>query len=277
MRIPELANPNNAAPMGRFEALAAAQASSRIAFHQKMTSPASAGSTTTPALAAGEVSPVPVETVPQPEKTSPVEEKQVSPIESAPAASDQIPEKPPHFASAPADEAPTEKILAGWSDRRPAPPGGRDARLSTNSVQDDADREASAASPTPAPVSAKEDAVAQAPEVAAPTVAVARGAIANLKKCAACGFPVSEGRQLCLDCEKKKVQVPAAAAKAPAEDKASTSQAVEVPSGLQETAAETPRFLSSEEEEASWLATHKLMVVAMALAVVVIVVLMMMR
>jgi hypothetical protein len=33
-----------------------------------------------------------------------------------------------------------------------------------------------------------------------------------------------------------------------------------------------PRFLSGEEEEASWLATHKLMVVAMVLAVVVIVV-----
>jgi hypothetical protein len=36
-----------------------------------------------------------------------------------------------------------------------------------------------------------------------------------------------------------------------------------------------PQFLSGEEEEASWLATHKLMVLAMVLAVVVIVVMMM--
>jgi hypothetical protein len=276
MRIPDLANPNNAAPMGRFEALAAAQANSRIAFHKKIASPATAGSA--PAIPAEEASPVPVEAAPQPEKTIPVEEKQVSPIENVPAASDQILEKPAQVesASAPADEAPTEEIPAGPRDGHPAGTSERDARLS-NSVQDDVDREASAPSPTPAPVSAKQDAVAKAPEDAAPVVAVARGAIANLKKCAACGFPVSEGRQLCLDCEKKKVQVPAAAAKPAAEDKASTSQAAEVPSALQETTAEMPRFLSGEEEEASWLATHKLMVVAMVLAVVMIVVLMMMR
>ena len=107
---------------------------------------------------------------------------------------------------------------------------------------------------------------------------MARGAIANLKKCAACGFPVSEGRQLCLDCEKKKVQVPAAA-KPSARDEVSTNQAVEVSkaSAPQEQPAEMPRFLSGDEEEASWLAKHKLMVLAMVLAVVVILVMMMLR
>jgi uncharacterized Zn finger protein (UPF0148 family) len=127
----------------------------------------------------------------------------------------------------------------------------------------------------------KEDAVAQVaiPEVAAPVAAVARGAIANLKKCAACGFPVSKGRQLCLDCEKKKVQVPAAAAKPTARDEVSTNQAVEVSRAPapQEQTAEMPRFLSGDEEEVSWLAKHKLMVLAMVLAVVVIVVMMMLR
>src|SRR5438270_5023824 len=163
IRIPDLETPKPTATMGRFEALAAAQASSRIAFHTKVASPATSGSADTPPVAAEE-----------------------------------------------------------------------------------------------------------------------RGAIANLKKCAACGFPVSEGRQLCLDCEKKKVQVPAAA-KPSARDEVSTNQAVEVSkaSAPQEQPAEMPRFLSGDEEEASWLAKHKLivlaMVLAMVLAVVVIVVMMMLR
>jgi putative methionine-R-sulfoxide reductase with GAF domain len=255
-------SPKPTATMGRFEALAAAQASSRIAFHKKVASPATSGSVDTPPVAAEEPSPEPVETAPPAEKTSAVDEKQVNPIESGPAASDEVLERSPQVEAppAPVDEAPTEEILA---------------------VKSHEGLETSAPSPAPPPVPAKEDAVAQVavPEVAAPVAAVARGAIANLKKCAACGFPVSEGRQLCLDCEKKKVQVPAAAAKPTARDAVSNNQAVEVSkaSAPQEQTAEMPRFLSGDEEEASWLAKHKLMVLAMVLAVVVIVVMMMLR
>jgi putative methionine-R-sulfoxide reductase with GAF domain len=262
IRIPDLETPKPTAPMGRFEALAAAQASSRIAFHKKVASPATSVSADTPPVAAEERLPEPVETAPPAEKTSVVDEKPVIPIESAPAASDEVLERSPQVEAAPApvNEAPTEEILA---------------------VESHAGLETSAPSPAPPPVSAKEDAVAQVavPEVAAPVAAVARGAIANLKKCAACGFPVSEGRQLCLDCEKKKVQVPAAAVKPTARDAISTNQAVEVSkaSAPQEQTAEMPRFLSGDEEGASWLAKHKLMVLAMVLAVVVIVVMMMLR
>jgi putative methionine-R-sulfoxide reductase with GAF domain len=262
IRIPDLETPKPIAPMGRFEALAAAQASSRIAFHKKVASPATSGSANTPAVGAEERSPEAVETAPPAEKTSVVDEKQVNPIESGPAASDEILERSPQGVAAPApvDEAPTEEILAVDSHAVP---------------------ETSATSPAPPAVPAKEEAVAQVavPEVAAPVSAVARGAIANLKKCAACGFPVSEGRQLCLDCEKKKVQVPAAAAKPTPRDEVSTNQAVEVSkaSAPQEQTAEMPRFLSGDQEEASWLSKHKLMLLAMVLAVVVIVVLMMLR
>src|SRR5579864_5576778 len=261
IRIPDLETPKPTAPMGRFEALAAAQASSRIAFHKKVASPATSGSADTPAVAAEERSPEPVETAPPAEKTSAVDEKQVNPIESAPAASDEILERSPQVEAAPApvDEAPTEEILV---------------------VESHAGLEASAPSPAPPAVPVK-DAVAQVaiPEVAAPVAAVARGAIANLKKCAACGFPVSEGRQLCLDCEKKKVQVPAAAAKPTPRDEVSNNQALEVSkaSAPQEQTAEMPCFLSGDQEEASWLSKHKLMLLAMVLAVVVIVVLMMLR
>src|SRR5215469_6643119 len=114
IRIPDVETPKPTAPMGRFEALAAAQASSRIAFHKKVAPPASSGSADTPAVAAEERSPEPVETAPPAEKTSVVDEKQVNPIESAPAANDEILERSPQVeaAPAPADEAPTEEILA---------------------------------------------------------------------------------------------------------------------------------------------------------------------
>jgi len=113
------------------------------------------------------------------------------------------------------------------------------------------------------------------PATSEPATAV-RGAIANLSKCEACGFPVSEGRQLCLDCErKKKAEVPGKATGAAA---TTFSPAESIQPRVSEASLSTiPNFLAGDEEEASWLATHKLMVVAVVLAVLVIVVLMVMR
>lgn len=91
-----------------------------------------------------------------------------------------------------------------------------------------------------------------------------RTAVANLKKCQECGFPVSEGRQLCLDCEKKK----------PAGAKASVSaaiiqqaEAVGAPPA-ESMDAPAPSFMHSEEAESSWLSTHKFTVIALLLAVI---------
>jgi putative methionine-R-sulfoxide reductase with GAF domain len=254
IQIPDVVGPKPNTPMGRFEALAEAQASSRIAFHQKAT----------PAASAGSAAAVRPEEVPQvetpPEMASPAEQGEVHPTENASAKSDEILEEPSKTEAdrTSADEAPTEEILA---------------------VEADAVAKPAIPSSTPAPVSVKEVASAQVvvPEAVAP-VDTARGAVANLKKCVACGFPVSEGRQLCLDCEKKKVQVPVAATKAEALDGGSINQAAEVAKTVaSKETTEMPRFLSGEEEEASWLAKHKLMVVAMALALVVIVVMMLLR
>ena len=114
-------------------------------------------------------------------------------------------------------------------------------------------------------------------EPAAPEPATAvRGAIANLRKCEACGFPVSEGRQLCLDCERKQK------AEAPGKATGAAATTFSPAESIQPTVSEVspsaiPNFLAGDEEEASWLATHKLMVVAVLLAVLVIVVLMVMR
>ncbi len=264
IQIPDLGSGKPAAPMGRFEALAAAQASSRIAFHKKASPAASAAPETTPVttpeLVQGELPPVPPPKA-APEKASSVEQKEVSPVESLSAASDGVREEPPKIEAAgnPADQALTDEMVA---------------------VEDDAVLKATVPSPTPVAVSMEREVSAQVamPE-AAPPVAVARGAIANLRKCAACGFPVSEGRQLCLDCEKKKVQLPTAAANAAPLDVGPISQAKQVTSEVTSNnpTTEMPRFLSGEEEEASWLATHKLMVVAMVLALAVIVVLMVLR
>ncbi len=113
------------------------------------------------------------------------------------------------------------------------------------------------------------------PAASEPADAV-RGAIANLRKCEACGFPVSEGRQLCLDCERKqKAEAPGKATGAAA---TTFSPAESIQPRVSEASPSTiPNFLAGDEEEASWLATHKLMVVAVVLAVLVIVVLMVMR
>ena len=116
------------------------------------------------------------------------------------------------------------------------------------------------------------------PQVAAPPAApVARGAVASLRKCEACGFPVSEGRQLCLDCEKKKAPAQPGPA-APAAASAAALTAPARPASKQEpVVSDAPNFLGGQEEEESWLAAHKLMVIAIVLAVIAIVIVVFLR
>jgi len=113
------------------------------------------------------------------------------------------------------------------------------------------------------------------PEASKP--APARGALANLKRCETCGFPVSEGRRLCLDCEKKSASQ-TATAKLPSfpSTDAPTAPSVQVTTPAP-ASAELPNFLGSDEPEASWLATHKFMAVAIVLAVIGIVAAVMLR
>ena len=113
---------------------------------------------------------------------------------------------------------------------------------------------------------------------AAPVVA-SRGSVANLRKCEACGFPVSEGRQLCLDCERKKGRETTAVAKVPVAITPGASRApiqTSTHSASADAVSDMPRFLGGEEEE-SWMATHKFMVVAIVVAVVGIVVVLLVR
>jgi len=95
-----------------------------------------------------------------------------------------------------------------------------------------------------------------------------RSAVAHLGKCQGCGFPVSEGRQFCLDCDKKKAPEPDASAKAPDLPSPIPIEPSEAsPEITLSGSHEGSLFGSHGQENASWLSSHKYMVGAIALAV----------
>jgi putative methionine-R-sulfoxide reductase with GAF domain len=108
-----------------------------------------------------------------------------------------------------------------------------------------------------------------------PGSSTSRGAVASLRKCEACGFPVSEGRHLCLDCEKKAVAQPPEPAPVQPVVAEPTPPAVSSESD-EEVEAPTPNFLGDQSEE-SWLATHKLVVLAIIIGIIAIVAAAMLR
>ena len=100
-----------------------------------------------------------------------------------------------------------------------------------------------------------------------------RSAVASLKKCEACGFPISEGRQLCLDCEKKQAGTAgtqdadvSAGMSGPA-----TVSSTDLRAATESGSDDSLKFFKGDREEESWFATHKYMVAAIAIAAVIIV------
>ena len=93
-----------------------------------------------------------------------------------------------------------------------------------------------------------------------PKIAVA----SQIRKCSACGFPVSEGRTLCLDCEKK-------------EKPASTLTTAQVVSD--EDDPSTPLFTmgAAGEVPESWFARNKILMVVAVVVVVLVTVLFLFR
>jgi putative methionine-R-sulfoxide reductase with GAF domain len=75
--------------------------------------------------------------------------------------------------------------------------------------------------------------------------------LGNIGKCATCGFPISEGRKLCLDCEAD--QIPESVTVAAPENRVEINDA--------------PEFLSNlaVPENESWLKSHLYMIATMAL------------
>jgi putative methionine-R-sulfoxide reductase with GAF domain len=124
-------------------------------------------------------------------------------------------------------------------------------------------------------LSAERPAIAEPPNGAAPSLS----ALANLKRCEACGFPISEGRRLCLDCEKKQapegtVGLSAMAGLGVSEAASGSAQWV---AANESVLGDSPRFLSDEQEEASWMSSHKYMIVAIMIAIMIIAALLLAR
>jgi len=114
----------------------------------------------------------------------------------------------------------------------------------------------------------------------------ARTAVAGLRRCESCGFPVSEGRRLCLDCEKKKgakaatptkVEVKLESPAAPALDSAPKTP-VAAAETQTPTASSTPNvkpdgdgpqfLVASPDRYESWIVQHMYAAVAAAVAVI---------
>jgi hypothetical protein len=105
-----------------------------------------------------------------------------------------------------------------------------------------------------------------------PVPAQTQSEITKLRRCEVCGFPVSEGRQLCLDCEKnKKAKEGSGTTKIGTPTTPPLSlHAIARPATARVPApvpATMPQFLGEEPAEPSWLAAHKYMVAAVAIAV----------
>jgi GAF domain-containing protein len=114
----------------------------------------------------------------------------------------------------------------------------------------------------------------------------ARSAVAGLRRCESCGFPVSEGRKLCLDCAKKqgsetqtpiKVEAKGESAMAPALD--SAAKVTPVAAAAEKPAAHSgesvkpegdgPQFLvASPDHYESWIVQHMYAAVAAAVVIV---------
>jgi putative methionine-R-sulfoxide reductase with GAF domain len=90
----------------------------------------------------------------------------------------------------------------------------REVRTIDPVARPNANEETGGMAPPPTAIpGALEEPPKQKPEVARPASAEGRAriAVSQVRKCEVCGFPVSEGRKLCLDCEKKSPKVDASA------------------------------------------------------------------
>jgi hypothetical protein len=124
---------------------------------------------------------------------------------------------------------------------------------------------------TPQPGFEKEMSSAVVPaSVDDPAPAATRSEVSNLRRCEGCGFPVSEGRQFCLDCERKAVREQHWLAKSAAPTEPAASDSTPAPRPSRPAPADSvpmPRFLHDETQDASWLAVHKYTVGAIVVAV----------
>ena len=231
-------------------------------------------------------------TVPPPPPVKPPE--QSAELAAPPTASNAQPAmaivtsaEPAPAAPVPAEPAPAETAPLEFAAADRIPPQSADSGAAPVPDEPSAPQPPQLSSPEPAPILESEP-LASVPE-----------AMRRIQKCAACGFPVSEGRSLCLDCERKesfkkqsekKQRQNQAQAKlegtSPAEANPAGTNPAEPGSTQAESSLQPPTTVSRDEilppflansvpVEASWLANHVnllailVLIVGIVLAVVV--------
>jgi len=90
-------------------------------------------------------------------------------------------------------------------------------------------------------------------EAPAPALTLVPGSIEKVHKCETCGFPVSEGRKLCLDCE------------------------AALPPDQRSAALEPPAFSAVGSSSADWLGSYRTLIVVLIAAVLIVAVLLRLR
>jgi putative methionine-R-sulfoxide reductase with GAF domain len=146
-------------------------------------------------------------------------------------------------ADAAARELPTSPGTAHVGSAAAAAPA-REVRTIDPVARPNANEETEGIAPaTTAMPGALEELPKQKPEVARPASAEGRAriAVSQVRKCEVCGFPVSEGRKLCLDCEKKTQKVGASAHQAKSDAQPPTM----VSSTIETTAEQTNAGIKS--------------------------------
>jgi len=152
------------------------------------------------------------------------------------------------------NRVPTRESSVGEAETVPAPTD--EFRIPTQNAAPAGAAPQSAAAPAPA----TEPLATSAPVVAIPD------AIRRVQKCEGCGFPVSEGRTLCVDCERKREKL-----RDQAQDAAPPAQPAAEPAAAAPDAPLPPFLAKAGPVRESWLANHVnlLAIVVLILAVLV--------
>jgi len=216
--------------------------------------------------AAATISPVaelpqPVATaVPQPADTAmprtapamaaPPETSMVPQAADAMPSSEEAPRSEPVplvSATAPSEPASASPVAAGLAVIAPAPAGAEPANVSVPPLTADV---AGVSSPVGVPTELAAETALPSPtedisalETPPTSPAPLPESMLRVRKCASCGFPVSEGRTLCLDCEKKRAE-------------GRTDSPGELSAALAPTEDLPPFLANSLPAEESWLANH---------------------
>ncbi len=171
----------------------------------------------------------------------------------APRPEAEKPVEPPATSGAPTSEPNQAVTTAG--DERTDNPAENAASSVAGGVANHAPTEEPRIAAIPVPSHFAAELPAEVSGISLPSVSVPAtevpDAMLRVQKCASCGFPVSEGRTLCLDCEKKEAQKKREQIKVREQNRDALSGSESQPEEF------VPAFLiNAGSAQESWLANH---------------------